>query len=94
MTDLDPALRRMRAGIRACYVRFLEGEEEPETSSALSLHIAVMANGSVRKASADQVSGLDASAVDCIVRRAQMATLPPPVAQAAEITLPITLRSH
>jgi hypothetical protein len=29
--------------------------------------------------------------VDCMVRRAQMATFPPPVGEPAEVILPITL---
>jgi hypothetical protein len=92
LTDLEPTLRRMRAGVRACYERFLEGSEEPETTATLSLRLVVMPNGSVRRASASEVVGLDQGTVDCIVRRAQMATLPPPVSEGAEVTLPITLR--
>jgi hypothetical protein len=82
----------MRAGIRACYERFLEGQDEVDTTATLSLHIVVLPNGSVRKASALEARGLDASTVDCIARRAEMTTFPPPVSEAAEVTLAITLR--
>ena len=91
MTDVDPALRRMRAGVRACYVRFLDEEEEPPETSSLSLHLVVMPNGSVQSTRADDVSRLSAGAVDCIVRRAQVATFPPPVGEAADVTVPIQL---
>jgi hypothetical protein len=89
LTDFEPALRRMRAGVRACYERFLGEEDEPPSASALSLHLAVMPNGSVKSAKAFDVSKLSASAVDCIVRRAQVATFPPPVGEAAEVIVPI-----
>jgi hypothetical protein len=92
LTDFEPALRRMRAGVRACYERFLGEEDEPPPASALSLHVVVMPNGSVKSAKATDVSKLSASAVDCIVRRAQVATFPPPVGEAAEVIVPIQLR--
>jgi hypothetical protein len=94
LTDIEPALRRMRAGIRACYERFLEGQEEGDTTATLSLRIVVLPNGSVRKAGAAEARGLDPSTVDCIVRRAEMTTFPPPISEAAEVTLPIILRSR
>jgi hypothetical protein len=91
LTNIDPAIARMRAGIRACYVRSVEEQDDPPETSTLWLHVFVMENGSVRSAVADQVSGLGAAAVDCMVRRAQMATFPPPVGEPAEVILPITL---
>ncbi len=91
LTDVEPALRRMRAGVRACYQRFLDEENEPPEASELSLHVLVMQNGSVRTARAQEVSRLSASAVDCMLRRAQVATFPPPVGEDAEVIVAIHL---
>jgi hypothetical protein len=91
LTDFDPAIRRMRAAVRACYVRFLAEEEEPPETSALTLRVVVMANGSVQSVRAVGAERLSASAIDCMVRRAQVATFPPPVGEPAEVSLPITL---
>jgi hypothetical protein len=91
LTDFDPALRRMRAAVRACYVRFLAEEEEPPQASALTLRVVVMENGSVQSVKGVGAEHLSASAVDCMVRRAQVATFPTPVGEPAEVFLPITL---
>jgi hypothetical protein len=91
LTDFDPALRRMRAAVRACYVRFLSDEDEPPETSALTLRVVVMESGSVQSVKAEGVAHLSASAVDCMVRRAQVATFPMPVGEPAEVFLPITL---
>jgi hypothetical protein len=91
LTDVEPALRRMRAGVRACYQRFLGEEDEPPETSELSLHVVVMQSGSVRRAQAKDVARLSPSAVDCIVRRAEVATFPPAVGEDAEIIVPIHL---
>jgi hypothetical protein len=91
LTDIEAPLRRMRAGIRACYARFLDEEDEPPARSSLSLHLVVLESGSVRSVTAEDVTGLGASAVDCMVRRAEMATLPPASGEPAEVILPISL---
>jgi len=91
LTNIDPAILRMRAGIRACYARSVEEQDDPPPTSTLLLHVFVMQSGSVRSVVADQVSGLGAAVVDCMVRRAQMATFPPPVGEPAEVIVPITL---
>jgi hypothetical protein len=91
MTDVEPAVRRLRAGVRACYERFLAGEDDPPATSDLSLHLFVMPNGSVQSAKADDVSNLSATAIDCIARRAQVATFPPPVGEPSEVIVAIHL---
>jgi hypothetical protein len=91
LTDVEAAVRRMRAGVRACYERFLGDEDDPPATSDLSLHLFVMQNGSVQSVRADGVAHLSAGAVDCVVRRAQVATFPPPVGEPAEIIVPIHL---
>jgi hypothetical protein len=87
LPSIDHAIARLKGGILACYTRSLN-EDAPEESSLL-LKLVVGTNGSVKTASAAGVSGLDASAVACMVRRAQTSTFPPPVGGPAEVTLPI-----
>jgi hypothetical protein len=91
LTDVAPAVKRLRGGVRACYERFLGEEDDPPAASDLSLHLFVMQNGSVQSAKAEDVSHLSASAVDCIVRRAQVATFPPPVGEPSEVIVSIHL---
>jgi len=89
--DVDPAILRMRAAIRACYARFVAVEDDVPDASSLSLRIVVAPNGSVRSVVADKVSGLAPGTTDCIVRRAQVATFPPPATGGpAEVVIPIT----
>jgi hypothetical protein len=90
LTDIEAPVRRLRAGIRACYARFLDEEDEAPARSSLSLHLVVLKSGSVRSATAEEVTGLGASAVDCMVRRAEMATLPPAAGEPAEVVLPLS----
>jgi hypothetical protein len=91
LTDVEPAVRRLRAGVRACYERFVADEDEPPSASEVSLHLFVMQNGSVRSAKAEEVAHLSASAIDCMVRRAQVATFPPPVGEPSEVIVSIHL---
>jgi hypothetical protein len=94
VTDISPTVGRMRAGFRACYARWLDEEEDPPEASAISLRVFVMPSGSVRTVAVEANSGLSPSAVDCFVHRAEVATFPPPVGGAAEVVLPITLRTR
>ena len=86
---IDRPLGRLKAGILACYARSLD--EHPPERSAISLRLAVSTNGSVRSVTAERVSALDPAVVECIVRRAEVATFPAPVGEPAEILLPMTL---
>jgi hypothetical protein len=88
--DVDPVIRRLRAGIRACYARFVESEDEAPKTSSMSLRLVVATSGSVHSAAAEQVKGFSPNAADCIVRRAQMATFPPPAGEPAEVAIPIS----
>ena len=89
--DLDPSIRRMRAGFRACYARSIEAAEDPPDASTFSLRLVVMPNGSVRSVTALGASGAPPSLVDCMVRRAQMATFPASMGDGIEIVLPLGL---
>jgi hypothetical protein len=94
VTDIGPTVARMRAGFSACYARWLDEEEDPPETSAISLRVVVMPSGSVRSVAAFANSGLAPGAVDCLVHRAEVATFPPPVGGAAEVVLPITLKTR
>ncbi len=87
MPNIDRATSRLRAGMRACYLRSVE--DDPPDASRLSLRIVVSTNGSVKSVRSENVSEIGESAVDCMIRRAQNATFPPPVADPAEIVLSI-----
>jgi hypothetical protein len=87
MPDIEHATSRLRAGLRACYLRS-HGDDPPD-ASRLSLRIVVSTSGSVKSAKPEGVSEIDDSAVDCMVRRAQTATFPAPVGEPAEIILSI-----
>jgi hypothetical protein len=87
MPDIEHATGRLRAGMRACYLRYL-GDEPPD-ASRMSVRIVVSTNGSVKSARPEGVSEIDPPAVDCMVRRAQAATFPPPLGEPAEIVLSI-----
>jgi hypothetical protein len=87
MPDIEHATGRLRAGMRACYLRYL-GDDPPD-ASRMSVRIVVSTNGSVKSARAEGVSGIDEAAAECMVRRAQAATFPPPAGEPAEIVLSI-----
>ena len=87
MPNIEHATSRLRAGMRACYLRSVE--DDPPDASRLSLRIVVSTNGSVKSVRSENVSDIGESAVDCMVRRAQNATFPPPVGDPAEIVLSI-----
>jgi hypothetical protein len=87
MPDIEHATSRLRAGMRACYLRSM-GEDAPD-AARLALRIVVSPNGSVKSVRPEGASDIDASAVDCMIRRAQTATFPPPVGEPAEIALRI-----
>ena len=91
MGDIDPALRRFKAGLRACYLRWLEEEEEQSPSpSSLTLRIAVASNGGVRSVRIEGAS--DAAALGaCMSRRVEVATFAPPVGGAAEVVVALRL---
>jgi hypothetical protein len=89
--DVDPAIKRMRAGFRACYAHGAAEAEELPDASAFSLHLFVMPNGSVRSVTAEGASGIAPAAVECIVRRAQMTTFPASMGAPVEIVLPLSL---
>jgi hypothetical protein len=76
---------------RACYARFVAVKDDVPDASSLSLRIVVAPNGSVRSVVADKVSGLAPGTTDCMVRRAQVSTFPPPaIGDPAEVVIPIT----
>jgi hypothetical protein len=87
MPDIEHATSRLRAGMRACYLRSVD-DDAPD-AARLALRIVVSTNGSVKSVRADGASDIDASAVDCMIRRAETATFPPPVGEPAEIVLRI-----
>ena len=87
MPDIEHATSRLRAGMRACYLRYI-GDDPPD-ASRLSLRIVVSTNGSVKLVRSESISDIDPSAVDCMIRRAETATFPPPVGEPAEIVLSI-----
>jgi hypothetical protein len=87
MPDIEHATGRLRAGMRACYLRYL-GDDPPD-ASRMSVRIVVSTNGSVKSARAEGISGIDEAAAECMVRRAQAATFPPPAGEPAEIVLSI-----
>jgi hypothetical protein len=87
MPDIEHATSRLRAGLRACYLRS-HGDDPPD-ASRLALRIVVSTSGSVKSVRPDSISEIDPTAVDCMVRRAQAATFPAPVGEPAEIVLSI-----
>ena len=94
LRDLCPrqgAALLLRAGFRACYARSIEAAEDTPDASTFSLRLVVMPNGSVRSVTAVGASGLERSAVDCMIRRAQMATFPASRGDRIEVVLPLTL---
>ena len=91
MPNIEHATSRLRAGMRACYLRSV-GDEPPD-ASRLALRIVVSTNGSVTSVRSESATDIDSSAVDCMVRRAQAATFPAPVGEPAEIVLQHRLSS-
>jgi len=87
MPDIEHATSRLRAGMRACYLRSV-GDDVPD-ASRLALRMVVSTNGSVKSVRPESVADIDATAVDCMVRRAQAATFPAAVGEPAEIVLSI-----
>jgi len=87
MPNIEHATSRLRAGMRACYLRSVS--DEPPDASRLALRIVVSTNGSVTSVRPESATDIDNSAVDCMVRRAQTATFPAPVGEPAEIVLSI-----
>jgi len=90
--DLEPTIRRMRAGIRACYARFVESEDDVPDASSLSLRFVVMSNGSVQSVRTLGSAGVAPGALDCMARRVQMTTFPLPAGEPAIVELPLQLR--
>jgi hypothetical protein len=88
LPDLTASTMRLRAGMRACYLRSLE-DDAPDASSVV-LYLTVSTNGSVRAVRQEGASEIDEGAVACMIRRAQTATFPPPVGEPAEVVLRVS----
>ncbi len=90
--DLEPTIWRMRAGIRACYRRFVESEDDPPDASSMALRFVVMPNGGVQSVHPVGAEGVAPGVVDCIARRIQTTTFPLPTGEPAVVVLPLELR--
>jgi hypothetical protein len=89
--DVEPAIKRMRAGFRACYAHGVEEADEIPDAAAFSLHLFVMPSGSVRSVATEGAASINPAVAECIVRRAQMTTFPASMGDEVEIVLPLTL---
>jgi hypothetical protein len=92
LREVDPSVRRMRAGLLACFTRGL-GEEGAEPGH-VTLVATVGSGGSVHTVAASEVRGLSPGIVDCMRRRAQVATFPAPVGGAVRVSIPVDARGE
>jgi hypothetical protein len=85
--EFERTVSRLKAGFRACYAR--EASEDSPDTAALTLRLSIRPSGSTRTVKSEGASGLAASTVDCVVRRAQNSTFAPPVGGEAELIIPL-----